>query len=102
MANMVLFSKFDVRWGYNNIRIHEGNEWKAVFKTSLGLYEPLVMFFSMSNSPALFQAFADEIFGPLRQKYGKWFRNYMDNIRIGTYEGEKELYIQIIKDLLQI
>ena len=24
------FMKLDVRWGYNNVRIKEGNEWKAV------------------------------------------------------------------------
>src|ERR1700742_4980746 len=60
------------------------------------------MFFGMSNSPASFQASADKIFGPLRQKYGKQFRNYMDNICIRTYKGEKELHIQIIKDLLKI
>ncbi|VDC06456.1 unnamed protein product, partial [Peniophora sp. CBMAI 1063] len=40
-----VFSKMDIQWGYNNIRIKEGDEWKAAFKTSLGLFEPLVMFF---------------------------------------------------------
>jgi hypothetical protein len=39
------FTKFDVRWGYNNIRIKKGDEWKAAFVTNKGLFEPLVMFF---------------------------------------------------------
>src|SRR5215470_18688165 len=39
------FTKFDVRWGYNNIRIKEGDEWKAGFATNRGLFEPTVMFF---------------------------------------------------------
>ena len=41
------FTKFDVHWGYNNIRIKEGDEWKAVFITQLGLFEPTVMFFGL-------------------------------------------------------
>ncbi len=48
-----LFTKFDIRWGYNNIRIKEGNEWKAAFKTPKGLFEPQVMFFGLMNSPAV-------------------------------------------------
>jgi len=39
-----LFTKFDVRWGYNNVRIKKGDEWKAAFITNEGLYEPTVMF----------------------------------------------------------
>jgi len=55
LQGMEVFSKFDIRWGYNNIRIKEGDKWKGAFKTRRGLYEPKVMFFSMSNSPASFQ-----------------------------------------------
>ena len=56
------FTKMDVRWGYNNVRIHEGDEWKAAFKTKFGLFEPLVMFFGLCNSPATFQNMMDHIF----------------------------------------
>ena len=47
--------KLDVHWGYNNMHIKEGDEWKAAFRTNQGLFEPLVMFFSLTNSPATFQ-----------------------------------------------
>ena len=49
-----VFSKMDIRWGYNNIQIKEGDEWKAAFRTNRGLFEPLVMFFGLTNSPATF------------------------------------------------
>jgi hypothetical protein len=55
LQGMELFSKFDVRWGYNNIRIRDEDRWKTAFKTRRGLFQTLVMFFSMCNSPAAFQ-----------------------------------------------
>ena len=54
LAGYTLFTKFDIRWGYNNIWIKEGNEWKVAFLTPQGLFEPLVMFFGLTNSPAMF------------------------------------------------
>ena len=59
------FTKLDVRWGYNNVRIKDGDQWKAAFKTNRGLFEPTVMFFGLCNSPATFQAMMDDIFGDL-------------------------------------
>jgi len=56
-----LFTKIDLRWGYNNIRIKEGDEWKAVFTTPEGSFEPTVMFFGLTNSPATFQAMINEL-----------------------------------------
>jgi hypothetical protein len=49
------FTVIDIHWGYNNIRIKEGDEWKAAFITKHGLFEPLVMFFGLCNAPASFQ-----------------------------------------------
>jgi hypothetical protein len=56
------FTKLDVCWGFNNVCIKEGDEWKAAFRTNQGLFEPLVMFFGLTNSPATFQTMMNEIF----------------------------------------
>ena len=54
LSNKALFTKFDIWWGYNNVHIKEGDEWKATFKTSEGLFKPTVMFFDLTISPATF------------------------------------------------
>jgi len=59
------FTKLDIRWGYNNVRIKKGDEWKAAFRTNRGLFEPLVMFFGLTNSPATFQSMMNDIFRDL-------------------------------------
>src|ERR1700761_4433881 len=77
-----LFSKFDVRWGYNNVCIKDGDEWKAAFITNEGLFEPRVMFFGLTNSPATFQTMMNAIFEEeLRED---WLTIYMDDILIHT------------------
>ncbi|SJL09565.1 uncharacterized protein ARMOST_12945 [Armillaria ostoyae] len=67
------FTKLDVRWGYNNVRIKEGDEHKAAFRTNRGLFEPTVMFFGLTNSPATFQWMMNDIFKDLISK-GKKLR----------------------------
>ena len=49
-----VFTKMDLRWDYNNMRIKEGDEWKATFMMPEGLFEPTVMFFRLTNSPVTF------------------------------------------------
>jgi reverse transcriptase-like protein len=86
LAGYRLFSKFDVWWGYNNIRIKEGDEWKAAFKTSEGLFEPTVMFFGLTNSPVTFQTMMDNIFcDKIAQG---WLKIYMDDLIVASEEDE--------------
>ena len=56
-----VFTKIDLRWEYNNIRIKEGDEWKVVFTTPEGSFEPTVIFFGLTNSPATFQAMMNKL-----------------------------------------
>jgi hypothetical protein len=48
------FTKINLRWGHNNVRIKEGDEWKAAFVCHQGSFEPIVMYFGLCNSPAIF------------------------------------------------
>jgi hypothetical protein len=59
------YTVIDVRWGFNNICIREGDEWKAAFITSWGLFEPRVMYFGMCNAPSSFQRMMDVILAKL-------------------------------------
>ena len=51
----------NLRWGLNNVRIKEGDEWKATFQTNQGLFKPSVMFFGLCNSPVMFQMMMNNI-----------------------------------------
>ena len=53
--------KMDLQWGLNNIRIREGDQWKAAFMTPKGLYEPTVMQFGLCNVPSTFQRMMDKV-----------------------------------------
>jgi Reverse transcriptase (RNA-dependent DNA polymerase) len=90
-----LYTKFDICWGYNIVRIKEGDEWKAAFITNEGLFKPTVMFFGLTNSPATFQMMMNSILADDIAK--KWLMVYMDDMAIHTKHqpGEtKELHVQ--------
>jgi hypothetical protein len=82
-----IFTKLDIRWGYHNIRIKEGNKWKGAFKTNKGLFEPTVMFFGLCNSLATFQAIMNDIFRDMLNK--GWLIIYMDDILIYSNDSEE-------------
>src|SRR6266566_2701737 len=88
-----LFSKFDIRWGYNNIRIKEGDRHKAAFKTTYGTYLPQVMYFGLMNAPPFFQRMMHHDFRTLLQKYPENLGNYMDNWWITTHKDDDGFHL---------
>jgi hypothetical protein len=54
----------------------------VAFITNKGLFEPTVMFFGLTNSPATFQMMMNSIFTDDIAK--KWLTVYMDNMAIHT------------------
>jgi len=49
-----VFTKINLRWGYNNICIKERSEWKVTFTMPEGLFELTVMFFMLQTSFSLY------------------------------------------------
>jgi hypothetical protein len=92
-----IFSKLDVRWGYNNIRIKDGDEFKVAFRTNRGLFEPQVMFFGLTNSPTTFQRMMNEILKELVAAGNVLV--YLDDILIFTEELDH--HRQVLHAVLQ-
>jgi len=94
-----VFTKMDLRWGYNNVRIKEGDEWKAAFTMPEGSFEPTVMFFGLTNSPATFQAMMNGLLRDLINT-GK-VAAFIDDVIVGTEteEGYDKLVAEVIRRL---
>ena len=92
-----IFTKLDVRWGYNNIRIREGDEYKAAFVTNRGVFEPTVMTFGLTNAPATFQSMMDYVFADLVSQ-GK-VTIYLDDILI--YTKDLDEHRKVVREVLR-
>ncbi|CCO34985.1 Retrotransposable element Tf2 155 kDa protein type 1 [Rhizoctonia solani AG-1 IB] len=90
-----IFTKLDLHNGYNNIRIKEGDEWKAAFRTKYGHFEPTVMQFGLSNAPAVFQRFMNNIF---RDLLDITVIVYLDDILI--FSNSREEHVQHVTEVL--
>ncbi|QRW26175.1 Retrotransposable element Tf2 protein [Rhizoctonia solani] len=98
-----IFTKLDLQWGYNNVRIKEGDEWKTAFRTKYGLFEYLVMPFGLTNAPAAFQHFMNDLF---RDLIDVSVVIYLDNILIFSEDPKdhpahvREVLSQLMKNQL--
>ncbi len=90
------YTKLDLRNAYNLIRICEGDEWKTAFSTTSGHYEYLVMPFGLANSPSVFQAFMNDIF---RDMLDRWVIVYIDDILI--YSDTQEEHVRHVRSVLK-
>ena len=94
-----VFTKIDLRWGYNNIRIKKGDKWKAAFSMPEGSFEPMVMFFGLTNSPAMFQAMMNDLLRDLvvEEKVVVFIDDVM--VATETEEGHNEIVEEVLRRL---
>ncbi|QRV99471.1 Retrotransposable element Tf2 protein [Ceratobasidium sp. AG-Ba] len=97
VKNAKIYSNLDLRWGFNNIRIKEGDEWKTAFRTAYGIYKYLVMPFGLKNAPAVLQRMMNDIF---RHLLGVTVVVYMDDILI--FSEKEEDHAKHVKEVLKI
>ena len=94
-----LFTKMDLRWGYNNICIKEGDKWKATFICFRGAYEPLVMYFGLCNSPATFQTIMNKIFMDMEDVVVVYIDYLMIFTKIDNQEAHEKIMLEVLHRL---
>ena len=80
-------------------RDSNGDQWKAAFKMNRGLFEPMVMFFGLTNAPTTFQLMMNHLFHKLIDE--GYVTIYMDDILIHT-PNDPALHRCVVNDVLRI
>jgi hypothetical protein len=103
LSNKVLFLKFNIWEGCNNIQLIPEARWKAAFKTHIGLFEPTIMMFRLQGAPETFSRMIVVNVAPMYCKFpSNCFKHYMDDCLIATADGELALHCQMNHHLLPI
>ena len=81
------------------MRIKERDEWKAAFTISEGSFKPMVMFFRLMNSPAMFQMMMNKLLRDLINM--DKVAVFIDDVIVGTEskKGHDKLVAEVIKRL---
>ena len=96
MQGAKIFSKFDLKMGYNQLCMKPEDVWKTAFMTPDGPYVKLVMTFSFANTPAYFQRLMSDILAPLLPCR---VENYLDDT--SSHHLAKTEHVEVNRDILQ-
>ena len=86
IRGLEIFTKSNLKSGYNQICIRPGDEWKMTFMMPFGPFQMRVMMFGFTNAPPCFQQYMDKVFVPLLYKN---LENYLDNA-LNHHKSEEE------------
>jgi len=96
LRNARIYTKLDVRGAYNLVQVKEGDEHKLAFRTSYGLYEPMVMQFGTTNAPADFQGYINNA---IREALDDFASAYLDDVLI--YSDSEEEHVGHVEWIMQ-
>jgi hypothetical protein len=99
MKGASVFSKIDLRLGYNQLKIRESDIPKTAYCTRYGLYEYTMMSFGLTNAPAYFMYLMNKVFTEYLDKFVMVF---IDDILIfSKMEEEHEKHLRMVLEKLR-